>query len=391
MKPDTLDSRETARDRPTALPRVLYVLDLDPGKKFGSMEEQLVLLAERFRAGGGFFFPLFTCDPAADVAQFRERGVAARCLGLRDFSWGALRDLRRLVREERIDVVHWNFAPPLTNPYLWALTLLAPGVQHWFTDHNSRLLPPPPRPAKAVRWLKRLLLRRYRRVFCVSRYVQDCLEEQGSWSNLVCVRHFINTERFRPDADARRELRTALQAEGKFVLLVVAHLIKEKGVDIAVRALAELPDARLWIVGEGPEEGALRSLIAELGLKDRARLLGLQAQVEAYLQSADCFVCPSLWGEAAGLVIIEAQACGTPVIASRVGGIPEYVADGRAGILFTPGDHRELARCVRRLVDDPALRRRFAEQARADALERFSPQSRLPEYLDLYRRWGVSL
>jgi glycosyltransferase involved in cell wall biosynthesis len=170
-------------------------------------------------------------------------------------------------------------------------------------------------------------------------------------------------------------------------MLVVAHLIKDKGVDVAVRAMAELPDVQLWIVGEGPEESALRSLVAELKLEDRVRLLGLQAHVQPYLQAADCFVCPSLWGEAAGLVNIEAQACGTPIIASRIGGIPEYVADGRTGFLFSPGDHRDLARCVRRLIDDPALQRRLAEQARTDSLERFSPQARLPEYLDLYRRW----
>jgi glycosyltransferase involved in cell wall biosynthesis len=393
MKADILNLSEIAAPwspagvRRVPLPRVLYGLVLDPSKKFGSMEEQIVLLAERFRAEGSLFLPLFICDPDADLTQFRQRGIDAHCLELSRFSWSTLRNLGRLLRTRRIDLVHWNFMPPLTNRYVWALSLLAPRVRHWFTDHNSRLLPLPPPPAGAMKFVKRLLLRRYSRAVCVSRYVQECLEAQGVWSNLVCIRHFINTERFQPDAAVRRQLRTTMNADDHFVLLVVGQLIKEKGVDVAVRALAELPSVRLWVVGEGPEEEALRRLIAELRLEERVQLLGLQRHVQPYLQAADCFVCPSLWGEAAGLVNLEAQSCGTPVIASRIGGIPEYVADDRTGLLFPPGDHQALAHCIRRLVEDAELQRRFVAQARTDALEHFSPQARIPEYLDLYRRW----
>jgi glycosyltransferase involved in cell wall biosynthesis len=381
-------SESPVATRGAALPRVLYAVALDPGKKFGSMEEQIVLLSERFRAEGGLFLPQFIADAGADVAQFRRRGIDAGCLDLRRFRWRALLGLRRLVRERRIDVVHWNFTPPLTNRHVWGLSLLAPRVRHWFTDHNSRHFPLPTPPAGARKLFKRLLLKRYGRVLCVSGYVRDRLDEQGVWSNLACVTHFVNTERFRPDEDARRVVRASLNAEGRFVLLVVGQLIPEKGIDVAVRALAELPPhVVLWVVGEGPEDAVLRRLIAELDLGARVRMLGLQRHVQPYLQAADCFVCPSVWGEAAGLVNLEAQACGTPAIASRVGGIPEYVADGRTGLLFSPGDHRELAACVRRLVEDAELRDRFSRQARAFALEQFSPEARLPEWLDLYRRW----
>jgi glycosyltransferase involved in cell wall biosynthesis len=370
------------------LQRVLYAIVLDPGQKFGSLEEQIYFLARAFQARGSLFLPLFLCPPApGKTRQFEERGVAAECLDLRRFRPTTLWRLVRLIGRHGIDVVHWNFSQPIGNAYVWWLTLLRPGVKHYFTDHNSRS-GPAPGPRRGVRRLvKKALLRRYRRVVCVSRFVQECLERDRSWSNLLCLLHFINTDRFRPDGDARAELRRRLGAEDSFVLMAVAHLIKEKGIDVALRALAELPPAvTLWVAGDGREADALRGLRDELGLGERVRFLGLQGDVAPYMQAADCLVCPSLWAEAAGLVNLEGLACGLPVIASRIGGIPEYVDDGETGLLFEPGDARRLAECVRRLHDDPDTYRRMSDAARARAVERFSVERRIDEYLDLYRK-----
>src|SRR5262249_11534738 len=94
---------------------------------------------------------------------------------------------------------------------------------------------------------------------------------------------------------------------------------------------------------------------------------------------------PSLWAEAAGLVNIEAQACGLPVIASRVGGISDYVEEGRTGFLFPAGDHVELAERARRLQADPLLCQNMGREALAVAVARFSARARLSEYVGLYR------
>jgi glycosyltransferase involved in cell wall biosynthesis len=232
-------------------------------------------------------------------------------------------------------------------------------------------------------------LRRYARVLGVSAFVRDCLRRQAVWGNPDCCHHFVNTDRFRPDPAARAAVRDRLGADGSFVIVTVAHLIPDKGVDVLLRALPEFPpDAVVWVAGEGPEGEQLQALARQLGVQDRVRFLGNQARVEPYLQAADCFACPSVWAEAAGLTNLEAQACGVPVVASRTGGIPEYVADGVTGLLFPPGDPAALAACVRRLHGDAALRRARGEAARARAVERFSPEACLEAYLDLYR--GVS-
>src|SRR5262249_55845411 len=161
----------------------------------------------------------------------------------------------------------------------------------------------PPASSGPKRWLKSLLLRRYCRVICVSRHVQRGLEEQRTWSNLLSVPHFINTQRFRPDLQAREAVRGARGARSNFVLVAVGQLIPEKGMDVAIRALTLLPpEVVLWIVGEGPAAGELRKLSESLGVADRVELLGLQRDVGPFLQAADAFVCPSRWAEAAGLV-----------------------------------------------------------------------------------------
>jgi glycosyltransferase involved in cell wall biosynthesis len=376
-----------AAGRSHPLPRVLYVLTLAPGKKYGSMEEQIVLLGQAFAREGGRFVPLFGCLPVeSDVSQFTSRGLEAECLDLRTFRLSTLWKLLGFVRKHGSQIVHWNFMHPLNNLYLWGLTCLAPWLRHWYTDHISRT-GPSRQPTGWKGWLKRLLLHRYSRVVCVSNYVQHCLEQQGVWSNLVTVPHFINTARFRPDPRVRADVRREHGVGEDFVLIAVGHLIPEKGFDVAIRALPLLPPrVVLWIVGEGPERDKLRHLADTLQVGSRVELLGLQKNVQPFLQAADAFVCPSRWEEAAGLVNLEAQACGVPMLGSRIGGIPEYLDEGRTGWLFEPDQPEALAELVGRLVTDSDRCRRMGQAARELALERFSPEARLPEVLALYRQ-----
>jgi glycosyltransferase involved in cell wall biosynthesis len=379
-------TNECSRPAPGRLRRVLYAFELEP-RKLGSMEEQVALLGAAFQARDGFLLPVFTAPPAEDVrASFKAAGVEIVSLNLRQFRFSTLARLLRLISRERIEVIHWNFFGPLTNGYVWALTMLKPWVQHYFTDHNSRdagALPIGPGRGGVLKWL---FLKRYARVIGVSQFVADCLRAQAVWPEPECLLHFINTERFAPDAATRAEVRTRLGVEeSRFVLLCTGYLIRAKGIDVALRALRLLPETELWVVGDGAEMAGLQALSRELGVEQRVRFLGLQSRVDPFMQAADCFVCPSRWAEAAGLVNIEAQACGLPVVASRIGGIPEYVADGQTGLLFAPESHEDLARAIRRLLDDRAECVAMGRRAREWAVQQFSPAARLDDFLDLYR------
>ena len=150
--------------------------------------------------------------------------------------------------------------------------------------------------------------------------------------------------------------------------------------------MAHLPPfVKLWVVGGGEQLTPLQNLCQELELTDRVRFFGHQPDVQRFLQAADCFVCPSRWGEAAGLVNLEAQSSGLPAIASRIGGIPEYICEGQTGFLFTPEDDRDLAEKIRLLCDDQELCQTMQRSARKVAVERFSSEVCLDDFLSLYR------
>lgn len=374
------------------LRNVLYAAALDATRKFGSLEEQVLLIARQFQSRSARLVPLFLPghDPDARPEEFDRAGVEAQMLDLRQFDRVTLRRLLGIVRRHSIEIVHWNFYEPIKNPYLWALTALAPEIRHYYTDHNSRSGPDPMDGRGVKRAVRRWALRRYDRIFCVSDYVYMRAERGvGGLPNLRRCTHFVNTDRFAPDPTVRDRLRVEMGAARSFLLLVVANLIAEKGVDVAIRSLSELPaEVVLWIVGAGRDREELERLAAGLGLGHRVRFLGLQRDVSPLLQAADVFVCPSLWGEAAGLVNIEALACGVPVVASRVGGIPEIIDHGDTGYLFEPGDHRALAVPVRILSGDPGQRIRMSLRARDVAVRSHSHVRLVSQYVLCYEDAG---
>jgi glycosyltransferase involved in cell wall biosynthesis len=388
----TVELQEARQEKPrtgakaSCAPRVLYLTDLLPSGKFGSMEEQILTLARAFHEQGGLFLPVFggSLEPPV-VERYAAMGLPVNGLNLHQLSVRNLSALLRLVRENGVSIIHWNFYSPI-NPYVWLLSILAPRLKHCLTDHTSRELPLPEPPRGLKKIVKRLLFSRYQKVWCISNFVVECLKHSGTWSNINRCTYFINTDRFKPDPAVRAQTRIRLGATEKFVVLFVAHVIRVKGGDVAIRALAELPEsAHLWVVGDGEDLPKLRSLSEELSVSNRIQFLGHQSHVEPFMQAADCFVCPSLWGEATGLVNLEALASGLPVVASAIGGIPEFVDDGKTGLLSAPGDYQQLAEHIRRLAADTDFYQRLSKAARDSAVDRFSIERRLPEYVRAYQ------
>lgn len=161
------------------------------------------------------------------------------------------------------------------------------------------------------------------------------------------------------------------------------------GIDLLIRAFSRVdhPDARLVILGEGPQRAIYEALVAELGLKERVEMPGWvePAEIPRAYQRFDVFVAPSRI-EAFGVAVLEAEACGLPAVVSSVGGLPEVVADQVTGYVVPPEDPAALAAALQKLLDDPEKRRRMGEAARQFVADRYRWEDTAERMEQLYRQ-----
>ena len=207
-------------------------------------------------------------------------------------------------------------------------------------------------------------------------------------SRLSVIPNGIELGRFHRDPSARDRVRAELGiAPEAWVVGTVGRLSPEKNQALLVRAVAPLLDDRhrLLVAGDGPLRGSLAGLVSSLGTSDFVHLLGARRDVPEILNALDAFVLSSD-SEGLPLVIPEAMATGLPVVATRVGGVPDVLEDGRTGFLVPSGDEVGLRDRLVRLRDDRALGLAIGAAARAAAQARFSSERMLREYLELYAR-----
>lgn len=195
------------------------------------------------------------------------------------------------------------------------------------------------------------------------------------------------------ECEARCENSAVMNPEVEFppnaiVAGVVGRLSPEKGQKIFVRALAKAreKDSRLYglLLGDGQERECLEREVRMLGLEGKCLFAGYVRNPAPYYRSMDMQVLPS-FKEGMPNAALEGMAAGLPLIASRVGGVPEVVADGLTGILLPAGDEEALARTIVELAADPERARRMGEAGRIRVRAEFSPSIRAGRFLDLYR------
>ncbi len=235
--------------------------------------------------------------------------------------------------------------------------------------------------------LDRLTRRYVTRFVAVSQAVATGLvADKVAASRITVIPNGIDLARLRRDAEG--ESAVALRQASARVGFI-GRLERIKGAEYFVSAAAILaadhPGVRFVVAGHGSDEDELRALAAALGMADRIEFLGYVESVPPLLAALDVVVVPSL-SEASGLTAMEALALGVPVVATRVGGLPEVVVDGATGLLVDPADEAALARAVARLLDDPVLSRALAAAGARRVEERFPVERMVDGYLRLYRK-----
>jgi N-acetyl-alpha-D-glucosaminyl L-malate synthase BshA len=191
-------------------------------------------------------------------------------------------------------------------------------------------------------------------------------------------RHDVRVPRCIPDKDSERQV----------TLMHISNFrpLKRLGDVVEVfRRVSQRMDARLVLVGDGPEYGKTRALVETLGLEQKVRFVGVVDEIEPVLKAADLLLLPSET-ESFGLVALEAMASGIPVVATSVGGLPEVVEHGVSGYLAPVGDVEAMARYSLEILGDCAGARRFGRAARQRAVTLFDYRDVVPRYEAVYER-----
>jgi glycosyltransferase involved in cell wall biosynthesis len=236
--------------------------------------------------------------------------------------------------------------------------------------------------------LDRWALRRMLRVMAVSRDLREQAIASGVASEkCVLVENGVDVEHYR-----RANLQAAAKStlgipSDSFLLGAVGRLMPEKGFDLLIRAVAplcdEFPNVRLQIAGDGTERRRLEAIINQLDCAGRIELVGHRADVRDLLEACDVFVLSSR-REAFPNVVLEAMAMETPVVASRIAGLPQLIIDGETGLLVEPDNVEGFTTAVRRLIESKSLRNRLTSAARALVETRFTFAERMRKEFDVY-------
>lgn len=285
--------------------------------------------------------------------------------------------LARELRRQRIVHLHNHLGDASGTVAMLASKLC--GVGYSITIHGPHIFFDP------THWALAEKLRSSRFITCISRYCQSQMmlfSDRADWSRLEIVHCGVDIDRYRP-ISVREKARK---------LLYTGRLSAEKGLPVLFESLKCLKgkgyDFELTLVGDGPYRADLVVLANQIGIAERIVFAGYASQdeVRTYLEQSDMFILPS-FAEGVPVSLMEAMACGVPVIATYVGGVAELVDSEQTGLMVPPADAEALADAIARYLDDHALRDRVSRQGRVKVVAEFNLKIELDKLADLFRSY----
>ena len=326
-------------------------------------------------------------DLVADRVFFH--GVEVKNYPLFDHSPYALALAAKMVEvstAQRLDLIHVHYAVPhATSAYLARQILgdAAPrlvttlhGTDITLVGNDPSFLP-----------ITRFSMLKSDRLTVPSQFLAQATRDNFDLPDapIEVIPNFVDTDYYRP---AERRWGLLALGEPAPVLVHSSNFRAVKRVDDVVRIFARVRKARrayLVLVGDGPERDGIERLAAELGVLDDVRFLGARRDFVDVLQQSDLFVMPSE-SESFGLAALEAQSCGVPVVATRVGGVAEVIAHGETGLLSPLYAVEQMANDALALLDDPVRYERMRQAARARVLAEYRREPMVTRYEDCYAR-----
>ncbi len=343
------------------------------GQEKRIMRELLELSQESFR-------PLLACQPGSRIGENAQaRGLRVEYVKMRaNFNPLAVAHLIRLYHRYSVDIVHTHSS-----------------ADSWMASTAAKLSPRHPLVVR-TRHLSASFNNRLIYSFMADRVItvgdstrRYMIQEKGiPKGRVLTIPTGVDLTEFDPER-IRENLRGDLGIPPETpVFGTVAVFRRLKGHHTLLEATPEIvrsvPGAKLMLVGEGPQENNLRNLVQEKGIGQSVIMPGFRDDIARVLNTLDVFVFPSLQ-EALGTAILEAMAMKKPVVASRVGGIPEVVVEGRTGYLVDPEDSGVIAERVVRLLENPELRREMGAEGRKFVEAHYDNRSMVRRLEKLYR------
>ncbi|MGO9232432.1 MAG: glycosyltransferase family 4 protein [Bryobacteraceae bacterium] len=369
---------------------VLSAFVVNP-QRIGGVEMFARELSVQLNAAGWKSVLCFSDPPPENVARFLDvPGVSIESLaGIGSLGWGALRGISMLLRKHRPAILHLHFTPQVS-PYP-LLARLRSVRRNYLTDHISRAEGTESRRAA---WWKIAIARASNwpltGLIAVSDYNARSSETYGLVPRRRIERIYNGVDLSRIAGDASL-FRKRHQISGQRpIVLQVCWMIPEKGVedliDAARLVLAANSNVQFVLAGEGAHRAEYMARAETAGMADHFTWTGLLEDplASGVYQAADVVCQLSRWQEAFGWMIAEAMACSRPVVATRVGGIPEIVEDGVSGYLVNRRQPAEAADRALRLLKDAELRRQMGACGRRAVEERFNLRRNVARLLELY-------
>lgn len=360
------------------------------GDLWAGAEVQLLSLMRYLTRLPGFEWSVILFNEGRLAEELRKLPVSLTIIPERAFNpLGIAYHLGKTLRHIRPDIVHTH---KYKDSFIGAL--VAKVVR---TPHVVRIVHGLPEPFKGLsnakmvgytvadRFVTNWLVDR---VVAVSSDIEQVLARTYDSKRVLCIRNGVDLEGVRVTIQ-RGTLRKEWQISEDSVLIgTVGRLVPVKGHAILLEATrilrASMQDVTLVLVGDGPLRTDLEAHAKRLGLEKAVVFAGHQDQVYDFLNMMDIFVLPSLH-EGIPMVVLEALALQRPVVASRVGGIPEVIAHDRSGKLVSPGDSSELALVLQELIDRPDIAKALGEEGRRRVEREFSASTMAERTADLYR------
>lgn len=341
---------------------------------------------ESGRAEGNHRPPIEDEPPNEFVKAARELGIHVDVIAERfRFDLRVIPALRRIIAERAPDIVATHNLKSHFLVKLSGLNRRYPWVafHHGYTTTDLKM--------RVYNQLNRWSLPTADRVITVCQAFARELAREGVPFDRIYAQHNSISPEQGASAEEVAALRTRLGIkDGERLVLTIGRLSREKAHLDLVNAFARLRhdhpeiDAKLLIVGDGPERGAVEAAIKTMGIAERVYMAGQISDVRPYYAAADVFVLPS-HSEGSPYVLLEAMRAGVPLIATSVGGVPEMVVDNESALLVGPRDAQAMAAAIARVLQDEQLAHQLVSNASALVATRYSPEAYVRSLFEIYR------